>query len=402
MADGEDPLSSGSTIYRRPLGVVEGKHARHPSLDTSTSIRRIGGTSLLATSTSIPNVANLVNTDLPANAAGLRHLMGLGKWKEVVRLAEKCLKFPSPDLQPRKPHEMLQFRLSRVIAYLCLREYKVAADELDAMKMESEGEDSPHRYELYPQFYEGKSGSFFPFSARLFRAELPSYQGNVLLSVDMLHILLSSCRAEIKRLRDVSLPVSASNTFPSSFALQSLDGPTLYYPSLSSQNFALSEAFDVAEVQNDVATWRKRESIVLQSILARYLFLREYGTAMLMLKEIMPSHPSDISLFAAAFRIYLQVGNITKAEEFCGRMADIYQRSDRGNVEEWICLQMSKGLLALANDRYAEAIEYFDSILAKQPSNYIAANNRSIAYLFSCKLQQVFFSFFFLPLYSLY
>jgi hypothetical protein len=50
---------------------------------------------------------------------------------------------------------------------------------------------------------------------------------------------------------------------------------------------------------------------------------------------------------------------------------------------------MSLGLLALANDRYAEAVDHFDKILEKQPSNFIAANNRSLAYLFSCKLQQV-------------
>ena len=53
-----------------------------------------------------------------------------------------------------------------------------------------------------------------------------------------------------------------------------------------------------------------------------------------------------------------------------------------------------KGHLALAEDKESDAIRHFDAILQKRPFNYIAANNRAIALLFSCKLQEVFFNLF--------
>ena len=315
------------------------------------------------------------------------------EWRAVLRITQQTMQRKCTSA------EMVQMRLCRAVAHIQMKQPKLAGEELEAMREAQQGDGGAQH-----------GSKAIPFAARLLRAELPALQNNVSLSIDFLHNLLEACRTEIKRgvaakkgqeatlvgcvdlegEGEGELRVSAGRSLlsASDVAYMGSAGLCLWYlqpPSAEGDDlFTVNDFLEGKTAPDTVNAWRKRETSVLICIIAKFLVLREYGNALVMLRDLRKMYPNDITLLCGILRVYMQLGNTVQAEKCLRDATELAGVEPSG--EDWVQLQMSKGFLSLAADDYGGAISHFDAILSRVPTNFIAANNRAIALLLSCRL----------------
>eukprot|EP01102_Stenamoeba_stenopodia_P012210 TRINITY_DN3825_c0_g1_i1.p1 TRINITY_DN3825_c0_g1~~TRINITY_DN3825_c0_g1_i1.p1 ORF type:complete len:509 (-),score=78.33 TRINITY_DN3825_c0_g1_i1:192-1718(-) len=312
--------------------------------------------------------------DIPYDLNGICKAMRRGAWKLSLKITDSLL-----NSDKLLPHERLQLSLCKILTLIKLRLYKNATDELEALG----NLDDPHySFEHFPDHYPGKLGSFMPFSMRVFQAELPALAGNVNLSMDLLHNLLLFCRKEIEKL--------APNHIESPVGLNSRELDRLFNVPLTPETRKLVDMTTpddvvhiMAPINNDLSMWRARENRVLFSIATRLIQQKEFVLAVVMIEDAIARYPDDPVLVSSLGRLHLQLGNIAGAKE----VFDKVERMVPNSANSPLC-RMNSGFLALATDRYDQGIHHFDAVLQVEPSNFTAANNKSICLLYTCNLAQ--------------
>ena len=106
------------------------------------------------------------------------------------------------------PHVLLQLSALKIFICFKLSLFKSATEELSRL---GDLGDMSYQFESFPSIYPSLHGSFVPFSLRVLQAELPSYQGNSSLTIDSLYGLLSLCKEEITKCKEVQEKMSAQD-----------------------------------------------------------------------------------------------------------------------------------------------------------------------------------------------
>ncbi len=101
--------------------------------------------------------------------------------------------------------EILQLKLSKIVAFMMKRQFAEAQVEIESA---GDPDDPQNLYDSYPKLYPSRSGSLMPFFFRHMKAKLAAKDGNA----EPLYALLSLCRQH------------ATNATAGHYALEDSDG----------------------------------------------------------------------------------------------------------------------------------------------------------------------------------
>ncbi|GAQ88369.1 hypothetical protein KFL_004220080 [Klebsormidium nitens] len=332
--------------------------------------------------------------EVPGSLEGVAQLAREGAWRSIlVKFKERAEAGP--------PAEQLVWQTWNVLALVKLRMYGAAADELRSIGDIS----SPRfRYEEHPGEYPERSGSFVPFALRWLHAELPHRLGQAGATMDRLYSLLELCKVEVAR-RSAAVPGGAAllagdNAAPGDWLAASDVGVSGREDFLTGELAGLSISGERPETDStgllgdadassgappstsgaaEVRTWRRRQEVVLLSILNLHLQQRDFAAALSWLHALLRQRGKDPHVWAMLGCVQLQMGDLEAARATFTRseqlMGDAAQSS--------LLLHRNRGLLHFALKNYSAALEEWDLILVAQPWNAVAANNKALCLMYS-------------------
>ncbi|XP_055956191.1 trafficking protein particle complex subunit 12 [Patella vulgata] len=214
--------------------------------------------------------------------------------------------------------------------------------------------DSPDLYfEFYPQVYPGRRGSMVSFGLRILHAELPHFMGRHQESLDKLYYILAVTSKIVKNLE----------------AGLSEDGAGI---ELKPESRAVS-----------LKLWSNRETQVQYKIASVLLSMKDYEAAISIFEMLAEKETENkINLMSGIGRIYLQMGNISKATDAFKQVEN--ETTKGGNAA---MNSINKGFLAMCVNNFSDAYEHFKSAVNLEPSNTCAVNNMAVCSLYMCRLK---------------
>ncbi|PRP81926.1 hypothetical protein PROFUN_10634 [Planoprotostelium fungivorum] len=299
-----------------------------------------------------------------------------GSWRSVVKLVDRLL----IDVPHR--HDMIQIRLCRIVANMKLRMHKAAQTELLEL---GDFDSAPNLFEDYPEQYGNLRGSMIPFTLRVLRAVLPLHL-KASTSLDPLYELLTLCKTQMDSMTQYEEDIKKRDN-----RLANLEDSLTPLSSLCPPFHFTSTPIDVTQLVYDdydvtFSTWNEREKGLTLLIATRMMMDKEYPTAIIMMMELLKKYPEDVTLLCSLGRIYLQLGNIRAATATFKQVESLMEA--QGELNRSTTIHMNRGYLALASDQFTTAINHFQHVLDIDPLNVVAANNKSICYLYTCNLAQ--------------
>ncbi|KAL6449032.1 hypothetical protein ACFW04_000622 [Cataglyphis niger] len=298
----------------------------------------------------------LTASDVTQDERGLRNLIQAGCYRAAVNLSGRLLAIYAQGYgkinQPSKhtPHS-LQLWYTRLALLVKLR-------QMDVLENESKpfgNLDKPDMYfTFYPELYGTRPGSMASFSFRLLLAEIPLYYDKAKQALDNLYKLLATVRQIIAN----------------------------FHAGLSGEgtHVKISES----DQREAVKLWTARKSRILISIVNCAIGMRNYILAIEMLEDLckLPDWTTEqIGILRSAIgRVHLFLGDVSAAEKFLVR----------GNKEEKttnIRELVDCGLMAVAQNAFQEAYNYFQSASAIDPSNVMLINNMAVCLLYTGQLR---------------
>jgi len=124
--------------------------------------------------------------------------------------------------------------------------------------------------------------------------------------------------------------------------------------------------------------WQQREERILLCIINMLILQKDYFLAIKLFEEALTKQPNNLQLLSALAKLQLQLGYLETAQNIC-----TYIESVTPSLDKNIMALMNRGFLAVANNRYEEAVDYFDKIVNLEPDNVAAINNRAVCYLYT-------------------
>ncbi|KAL5016611.1 hypothetical protein ScPMuIL_006200 [Solemya velum] len=283
---------------------------------------------------------------------GLTKLVEAGCWRSAVDLSGYLLSDAGQGIESvgqvtkHTPHS-LQLWFLRLALLVKLRLYSVAESELAPFQ----NLDTPDLYyEYYPHTYPGRKGSLVPFGMRLLHAELPHYLGRTTESLDKLYYVLAVTQKILKNLED----------------------------ELAEDGSAMEISTESRKASTEL--WLEREKQVLYIIGNNLLSLRDYEAALSVYGELVERDPQQkTQLVSGMGRIFLQMGNVQKAEECFKNVETLAEQ----RKEDITCLaSVNKGLVYMCTNEFTEAHQCFHTAVNKDPSNASAVNNMAVCSLY--------------------
>jgi tetratricopeptide (TPR) repeat protein len=334
------------------------------SLETKQSINSFSNIGTIKTKLNVD--------DVPPNIEGLKILIKNGCWRSVMKLADRCISTTN------FPHDILQFKLCRIISQVNMRMYKAALNELESL---GNFDNKENCFENYPDLYPGLKGSMIPFSMRILKIEL-LYLLKLSNSLDPFYELLSICRKELEILTSTLNQENLKRTLPISLDSLTFISPCSYFNLFDDNNdIDLFPSINIQE--NAIEIWKLREERIIFLIINKFLELKEFPLALSLLSEIVSKNPNDPILLSAIGRIHLQMGNIRAASNIFKYIENFFSQTEISSL-----ISMNRGFLAFSLNQYSTAMNHFQLVIDKglYPSNIIAANNKAICLLYSCEL----------------
>lgn len=221
---------------------------------------------------------------------GLQQLIAAGNYRAAINLTAQLLEMYGQgkgkvgQLSKHSPTS-LQIWFTRLALLVKLKLFTVAESEVSQF-----GDlDKPDLfYQYYTELYGGRRGSMVPWSLRLLAAQIPGLNGKPIQSFNKLFTLLFSVREILKNLEKG----------------MTADG-----------NVWLD--VDEEEKKRAEECWAERERQVLYSLINNSILSADYDSAIKCLDLLLPVEKVERkgALHAAYGRLYLQLGNISKADE---------------------------------------------------------------------------------------
>ncbi|ETW01031.1 hypothetical protein H310_06663 [Aphanomyces invadans] len=291
--------------------------------------------------------------DLPPTLDTLVGLYREQQWQQLEAKAWSMLSSPDPEFNLHV-HTWAMVALMKLGKIDDLEQQVIVLGDLDHHQ---------YQYESYPEQYGGKRGSFVPLRLRYMAVQLPRLKNNVSMYETMASQLL------------VDLQQNAFDLTPE----------------------------NATEWQHIVST------NLIHSFLDRKKFdaALRLATALYSAQHLGADARQRVILASRLGRIYLQLGDLTRAEELFADAAAFNLQIDSPRHDCSARLLLNQGLLHFAHNRFKEALDAFNTILGVYSGDDAvdhdstepfaswddgdvvssAANNMSICALYSCEVQ---------------
>ncbi|KAL8211301.1 hypothetical protein R6Q57_005738 [Mikania cordata] len=268
--------------------------------------------------------------DLCYDLSSLQELACRGAWRSIL---DKVAQARSRSLLS-KPHEHLVYLSYNAIALTKLRRFSEAVAELDLVE---KGLDI-YRYETYPHHYPDRHGSMAPFVLRWLHAELPSRLGRRQETLDRFYILLQFIKEKL------------NNDLPESSRL----------------------------------VWKKREGLVINSIVSHHLSHKEFGVCLDLIKDLInrASTPAAKAVLMSKLGyIQMQFGDLEGSRRTFGEIESIVNEQ-KGENEIKNLVNRNKALVFMVEKDYASAVREYQECIDRDGSDVVAINNKALCLMY--------------------
>nr|CAG4646165.1 EOG090X0439 [Macrothrix elegans] len=179
-------------------------------------------------------------------------------------------------------------------------------------------------------------------------------------------------------------------------AFSDLDTPDLYYdfyPELVREivrkvdQFATADKMTESERQDALELWKKREVDVMYSLINCAILKKDYYNAVNMTRKLLdlPNQGPRSSLWSLLGRIYLHLGDVTRAQECYRSAASLRDSSVPSDI---IASLMDKGLMAIAQNAFEDAYTHYQQALTMQPDNPELVNNTAVCLVYLGRMRE--------------
>ncbi|KAF9155188.1 Trafficking protein particle complex subunit 12 [Linnemannia schmuckeri] len=275
-------------------------------------------------------------------------------WRAMTRYTRsQILMTPSDHIL-----ELINLWYARLLALVKLGQYEMAQAELDQL---GDLHGPQFRYENYaPDSFavQGvqsieqpnntiRRGCMVPFEMFVLRARLQGYLGDTYEAIDQLYELI-----------------------------------------MRSKKF---EA--ICQVAGDSVGIKQWQDIAgqLHLMVLNYLVeLKDYPAATKHARDLSRKYPRDINFQSGLGRLYLQLGDLVRAEEVFKEVETMVKnhRSEAEQVHFRLQLTMNRALLAVTQGQWLAAKAAFEEVLAQEPENLAATNNLAVCELYAGQLNE--------------
>lgn len=269
--------------------------------------------------------------DICYELSSLQDLACRGSWKSIL---DKVARARTQALLS-KPHEHLVYLTYNTLGLMKLRKFSDAVKEIESLE---DGIDNViYSYENYPQHYPGRVGSMAPFALRWLYAELPSRVGDRQESVDRFYMLLDYVREKMSK--------SGSGS-------------------------------------GDI--WRKREGLVVNSIISHHLSHKEFGVCLDLIKDLMKRVESAVGravLMSKLGYIQMQLGDLEGAKASFNVVEGIVNEEKMG-VEMKNLVNRNKALMFMVGKDYVSAVREYQECIDRDATDVVAINNKGLCLMY--------------------
>ncbi|KAK1425527.1 hypothetical protein QVD17_20880 [Tagetes erecta] len=274
--------------------------------------------------------------DLCYELSSLQDLACHGSWRSII---DKVARARTQSLLS-KPHEHLIYLTYNTIALTKLRRFSEAIAELDTL--ENGIDNVIYSYENYPQHYPNRFGSMAPFSLRWLYAELPSRTGNRQETLDRFYTLLYFVREKIK--------TKANN--------------------------------DSSGMSDDI--WRKREGLVINSIISHHLSHKEFVVCLDLIKDLISRESSPVVravLISKLGYIHMQLGDLESAKASFAMVEGILTE-EKAEIELKNLVNRNKAMMFMVRKDYVSAVREYQECIDRDESDVVAINNKALCLMY--------------------
>lgn len=264
--------------------------------------------------------------------AALQELALRGSWRTIIEKVSQARSFSLL----RYPHEHLVYLTFNAIALTKLRRFTEAMEDIESSV---ENLDSPsYRYEAFPHIYPNRKGSMVPFSLRWIHALLPTFLKSP-DSLDRLYLLLNFVRSRI----------DAENDDASS---------------------------------SRVRGWRRREELVIGTIISIHSSQKEFGVCLNLLRYLLNRDRHNPYLLSKLGYIQLQFGDLDEARISFNLADKLILEKKESSVEDSNLVGRNKALLYMVGKDYVSSIREYDQCIERDSSDAVAINNKALCLMY--------------------
>ncbi|KAL2528208.1 Tetratricopeptide repeat (TPR)-like superfamily protein [Forsythia ovata] len=274
----------------------------------------------------------------------LQDLACRGSWRTIL---DKVARARSLSLL-NKPHEHLIYLTFNLLALIKLRRFSDAQQELQTL--DDDLDSRQYLFESYPQQYPNhQPGSMVPFALRWLQAHLPLTLGNRQLSLDRFYSLLHFIRD--KKLKPVSQPIDESDNM-----------------SVSDRN-----------VSQEI--WKKREGLVINTIISYHLSQKEFQVCLDLLRaEIgVKEDPMMVSKLGC---VQMQYGDLEGAKMSFDAVEKMVVGRESSDVELKNLVSRNKAMIYLVGKDYVSAVREYEECIERDGSDVVAINNKALCLMY--------------------
>ncbi|KAF8936547.1 hypothetical protein BGZ58_004042 [Dissophora ornata] len=282
-------------------------------------------------------------------------------WRAMTRYTRSQILATPPDRIP----ELINLWYARLLALVKLGEFEMAQAELDQL---GDLRGLQYRYENYPaemfatsdfqtaeQQRSGalRRGCIVPFELFVLKARLQGHLGDIYEAIDQLYDLIMRC----KKFEAICC-VNEDNT--------------------------------------GVRQWQDLTGQLHLMVLNYLVELKDFPSATRHGRELAKKYPHDINFNSGLGRLYLQLGDLERAEEVFKCVEDMvkgHQTQSEGNQAQAqthfkLQLTMNRALLAVTQGQWLAAKSAFEEVLVQEPENLAATNNLVVCELYAGQLNE--------------
>ncbi|XP_076884228.1 uncharacterized protein LOC143533275 [Bidens hawaiensis] len=187
-----------------------------------------------------------------------------------------------------------------------------------------------------------------PFSLRWLYAELPSRTGNRQETLDRFYTLLHFVREKIK---------------------------TNAKPKLETDE-------DFSSMSGDI--WRKREGLVINSIISHHLSHKEFSVCLDLIKDLVNCDPTPVAravLISKLGYIQMQLGDLEGAKSSFNIVEGIVTE-EKVETEMKNLVNRNKALMFMVGKDYVSAVREYQECIDRDDSDVVAINNKALCLMY--------------------
>ncbi|KAF9171015.1 Trafficking protein particle complex subunit 12 [Mortierella sp. AD011] len=276
-------------------------------------------------------------------------------WRAMTRYTRTQILATPPERTP----ELINLWYARLLALVKIGQYEMAQAELEQL---GDLWGPQYRYENYPpdmfphnefqtkeqqQNSTMRRGSMVPFELFILRARLQGYLGDSYEAIDQLYSLIMYCKK-------------------------------------------LGAICRVNEDNIGAQQWHDLTGQLHLMILNYLVELNDYSSATKHGRDLAKAYPQDINFHSGLGRLYLQLGDIERAEEVFKGVEEVVKNhsSETEKAHFKLQLSMNRALLAVTQGQWQVAKSAFEDVLVQEPENLAASNNLVVCELYAGQLNE--------------